>query len=144
VYSALYQPITFFLAVYSAFYPVLRSRSRIAMLLRLRLRLWYILNMVRNWKISQNVTVYNPISSFFQQYTINLTESCEQDKVVSTCIYSLVSFRNFAFLYSRVGAGAARIASKFLPGAGSGATLLLSANFFLAVYSAFYQPITFF
>jgi hypothetical protein len=69
----------------------------------------------------QNVTVYNPISSYFQQYTINLTKSFGQDTVVSKCIYTLVSFRNFALLYKRVGAGAgaAGAASKFLPGAGA-------------------------
>jgi hypothetical protein len=46
--------------------------------------------MVLTWlgikKITQNVTVYSPISSYFQQYTINLTESYEQDTVVSKCI----------------------------------------------------------
>jgi hypothetical protein len=36
--------------------------------------------------MTQNVTAYNPISSYFQQYTINRTESYEQDTVVSTCI----------------------------------------------------------
>jgi hypothetical protein len=65
------------------------------------------------------LTVYNPISSYFQQYTINLTESFGQDTVVSTCIYTLVSFRKFALLYRRKGAGAAGAASKFLPGAGA-------------------------
>jgi hypothetical protein len=77
--------------------------------------------MVRNLKMTQNVTAYNPISLYFQQYTINRTESYEQDTVVPTCILTLVSFRNFALLYSRVGAGAgsAGAASKFLPGAGA-------------------------
>jgi hypothetical protein len=29
--------------------------------------------------MTQNVTVYNPFRSYFQQYTINRTESYEQD-----------------------------------------------------------------
>jgi hypothetical protein len=46
------------------------------------------------------------------------------NKMVSTYFKTLVSFKNFALQYSRVGAGAgAGAASKFLPGAGS-ATLL--------------------
>jgi hypothetical protein len=40
------------------------------------------------------------------------------NKKVSTCVENLVHFKNFASLYSRVGAGAGA-ASKFLPGAGS-------------------------
>jgi TctA family transporter len=65
--------------------------------------------------MTQNVTVH--FSSDFQQYTINRTESYEQETVVST----LVRFKNFALLYSRVGAGAAvaGAASKFLPGVGA-------------------------
>jgi hypothetical protein len=43
------------------------------------------------------------------------------NKIVSKCVQTLVSFKNFALLYSRVGAGAARAASKFLPRAGAGA-----------------------
>jgi hypothetical protein len=41
------------------------------------------------------------------------------NKIVSTCVY----FKNFALLYSRVGAraGAAGAASKFSPRAGAGA-----------------------
>jgi hypothetical protein len=41
------------------------------------------------------------------------------NKIVSTCVSTLVSFKNFVLLYSRVGAGAAGAASKFLPGAGA-------------------------
>jgi hypothetical protein len=46
------------------------------------------------------------------------------NKIVSSCVYTLVSFKNFALLYSRVGAGAgatgaAGAASKFFPGAGA-------------------------
>jgi hypothetical protein len=44
-------------------------------------------------------------------------------KIVSTRVLTLVSFKNFALLYSRVGAGAvagaAGAASKFSPGAGA-------------------------
>jgi hypothetical protein len=36
--------------------------------------------------MTQNVTAHNLISSYFQQYTINRTESYEQDTEVSTCI----------------------------------------------------------
>jgi hypothetical protein len=68
--------------------------------------------------MTQNVTVYNPFSSYFQQHTINRIESYEQDTVVSTCIKNLVRFENFALLHRRVGAGAGA-ASKFLPGAGA-------------------------
>jgi hypothetical protein len=44
-------------------------------------------------------------------------------KIVSTFVLTSVLFQIFALLYSRVGAGAAGAgaASKFLPGAGSGA-----------------------
>jgi hypothetical protein len=38
-------------------------------------------------------------------------------KIFSTFVLTLVHFQNFALLYSRVGAGAAGAASKFLPGA---------------------------
>jgi hypothetical protein len=43
------------------------------------------------------------------------------NKIVSMCVQTLVRFKNFALLYSRVGAGAAGAgaASKFLPGAGA-------------------------
>jgi hypothetical protein len=36
--------------------------------------------------MTQNVTIYNPFSSYFQQYTctVNRTESYEKDIVVST------------------------------------------------------------
>jgi hypothetical protein len=68
----------------------------------------------------QNETVYYPFSSYFHQYTVNRTESYKQDTVVSTCIKTFVRFKNFALLYSRVGAGAgAGAASKFSPGAGA-------------------------
>jgi hypothetical protein len=30
--------------------------------------------------MTQNVTVYNPFSSYFQQYTVNRTEANEEDK----------------------------------------------------------------
>jgi hypothetical protein len=70
--------------------------------------------------MTQNETVYNPFSSYFKQY-VNRTESNEKDSF-KMCL------RNFALLYSRVGAGAAGAgvagagaASKFLPGAGAGA-----------------------
>jgi hypothetical protein len=47
------------------------------------------------------------------------------NKIVSTYVKTLVRFKNFALLYSRVGAGAgaagAGAASKFLPRAGAGA-----------------------
>jgi hypothetical protein len=51
---------------------------------------------------------------------INLTESYKQDSF-NMCLKTLVRFKNFALLYNRVGAGAARAeaASKFLPGAGA-------------------------
>jgi hypothetical protein len=78
-----------------------------------------IFNMVRNLKMTQNVTAYNPISSYFQQYTINCTESYEQDMYSSFNMYLNFSFRNFALLYSGVAAGAGGAASKFLPGAGA-------------------------
>jgi hypothetical protein len=42
--------------------------------------------------MTQNVTADKPISSYFQQYTINRTESYEQDTVVSKFIQTLVSF----------------------------------------------------
>jgi hypothetical protein len=46
-------------------------------------------------------------------------------KIVSTCVLTLVRFKNFALLYSRVGAEAGAAgsgaASKFTPGAGAGA-----------------------
>jgi hypothetical protein len=38
------------------------------------------------------------------------------NNIVSTFVKTLVDFKNFALLYSRVGVGAA---SKFLPGAGA-------------------------
>jgi hypothetical protein len=38
------------------------------------------------------------------------------NKIVSTCVLTLIHFKNFALLFSRVGAGAA---SKFSPGAGA-------------------------
>jgi hypothetical protein len=43
------------------------------------------------------------------------------NKIVSTCVQTVVHFNNFALLYSRVGAGAAGAgaASKFLPEAGA-------------------------
>jgi hypothetical protein len=41
------------------------------------------------------------------------------NKIVSTCVYTLVRFKNFALLYSRVGSGAAGAGSKFSPGAGA-------------------------
>jgi hypothetical protein len=41
------------------------------------------------------------------------------NKIVSTFVSTLVHFQNFAFLYSRVGAGAVGAALKFLPGAGA-------------------------
>jgi hypothetical protein len=47
------------------------------------------------------------------------------NKIVSTCVLTLVRFKNFALLYStgrvgaRAGAGAAGAASKFSPGAGA-------------------------
>jgi hypothetical protein len=41
------------------------------------------------------------------------------NNIVSTYVSTLVHFKNFALLYSRVGAGAAGAASKFLPGAGA-------------------------
>jgi hypothetical protein len=31
------------------------------------------------FKMTQNVTVYNPFSSYFQQYTVNRTETNEED-----------------------------------------------------------------
>jgi hypothetical protein len=40
------------------------------------------------------------------------------NKIVSACVLTLVRFKNFALLYSRVGAGAGA-ASKFSPGAGA-------------------------
>jgi hypothetical protein len=65
--------------------------------------------------MTQNLTVYNPFSNK------NRTESDEQNSF-NTCI-TFVRFKNFALLYSRVGAGAgARAAgatTKFSPGAGA-------------------------
>jgi hypothetical protein len=49
------------------------------------------------------------------------------NKIVSTCVYTLVHFKNFALLYSRVGAGAGA-ASKFLPGAGAASKFLPGAG----------------
>jgi hypothetical protein len=40
-------------------------------------------------------------------------------KIISTCVYTLVRFKNFALLYSRVGAGAVGAASKILPRVGA-------------------------
>jgi hypothetical protein len=48
------------------------------------------------------------------------------NKIVSTCVKTLVHFKNFALQYSRVGTGAA---SNFLPGAGF-ATLQLTTTGF--------------
>jgi hypothetical protein len=59
--------------------------------------------------MTQNVTDLNPCTSFF------LVQN-HMNKIVSTCVKTLVHFKNFALLYSWVGAGAA---SKFLPGAGA-------------------------
>jgi hypothetical protein len=74
-------------------------------------------------KNDSNESVYNPFSSYFQQYlyTVNRTESYKQDTIVSTCMLTLVRFKNFALLYSRIGtgAGAAGAALKFVPGAGA-------------------------
>jgi hypothetical protein len=59
--------------------------------------------------MTQNEPVYNPFSSYFQHYTVNRTESNEKDSFNMRLNFS--SFKNFALLYSRVGAG---VASKFL------------------------------
>jgi hypothetical protein len=44
-------------------------------------------------------------------------------KIVSTCVQNLVPFKNFAFLYSRVGAGPGAggvgVTLKIFPGAGA-------------------------
>jgi hypothetical protein len=50
--------------------------------------------------MTQNVTVYDPFSSYFQQYTVDRTESYGQDS------FNMCRFKNFVVLYSRVGAGA--------------------------------------
>jgi hypothetical protein len=52
----------------------------------------------------------------------NRTESYEHDSL-NMSLNFVVPFKNFSLLYSRIGAGAAGsgTASKFLPGAGSGA-----------------------
>jgi hypothetical protein len=44
----------------------------------------------------------------------NITVQNQLKMIFSTCVYTLVPFKIFALLYSRVGAGAA---SKYLPGA---------------------------
>jgi hypothetical protein len=60
------------------------------------------------FKITQNGTVHT--HSFYIFSNRNRTESNED---VSTFVKTLVHFKIFALLYSRVGAGAAGAASKF-------------------------------
>jgi hypothetical protein len=71
--------------------------------------------------MTQNVSVYNPFSSYFHPY--KSYRIIRTRYVVSTCVEILVHSKIFALLYSRVGAGAgagaAGAASKFLPGAGA-------------------------
>jgi hypothetical protein len=47
------------------------------------------------------------------------------NKIVSSCVSTLVPCKNFASLYSRVGA---RAASKFLPGAGAAKKMMRLHN----------------
>jgi uncharacterized protein (DUF39 family) len=53
--------------------------------------------------MTQNVTVSNSFSLYFQQYKIVQNQ---MNKIVSTYVSTLAHFKNSALLYSRVGAGA--------------------------------------
>jgi hypothetical protein len=83
------------------------------LLRRLRLRQWYKtwLGIEKGHKILQFIT--HSVHIFSNK---NRTVQNHMNKIVSACVLTLVRFKNFALLYSRVGAAAA---SKFSPGAGA-------------------------
>jgi hypothetical protein len=56
--------------------------------------------------MTQNETVYNPFSSYFQQCTVNRTESNEEDrrriKIFTRSRIKMMRLRNTGFIVSRL------------------------------------------